>query len=145
MKNPGYPGFHSKIYFHLLIQQLKSYAISALMEAVCGEYARTVNAWRGRTGHLYEKPYGVKWVWRDSDIPILANYIHENPTAAHLVSSPEEWEFSSCREYLGLRENVFINMQPVLSQLDTEEDYRTFLALRGKEVANLSKRCLFRE
>lgn len=37
------------------------------------------------------------------------NYIHENPVKAHLVKLPENWEFSSFRDYCGLRKESLIN------------------------------------
>jgi len=37
------------------------------------------------------------------------NYIHNNPVAANIVSLPEEWEFSSARDYSGLRNGTLVN------------------------------------
>jgi hypothetical protein len=34
------------------------------------------------------------------------HYIHQNPVRAGLVQLPEEWEFSSYREYAGLSQSV---------------------------------------
>ena len=48
------------------------------------------------------------WMDRFDDVAVLSdrvmqikvNYIHMNPVAAGLVLSPEDWEFSSARNYL---------------------------------------------
>lgn len=37
------------------------------------------------------------------------NYIHNNPVRAGLVEKPEDWEFSSYRDYCGLRNGTLIN------------------------------------
>jgi putative transposase len=37
------------------------------------------------------------------------NYIHNNPVKANLVVHPEDWEFSSNRDYCGLRNGKLIN------------------------------------
>lgn len=42
---------------------------------------------------------------------VCFNYIHQNPVKANLVKKPEDWEFSSYREYCGLRtEDGLINL-----------------------------------
>lgn len=43
---------------------------------------------------------------------VCFNYIHQNPVKAHLVAKPEDWEFSSYRDYCGLRaDDGLINMK----------------------------------
>ena len=37
------------------------------------------------------------------------NYIHQNPVKANLVKKETEWEFSSAKDYLGLRNGNLIN------------------------------------
>ena len=46
---------------------------------------------------------------------ICFNYIHNNPVKAKLVLLPEDWEFSSYRDYLGLRNGNLINKERALS------------------------------
>ncbi len=40
---------------------------------------------------------------------VCFNYIHQNPVKASLVKRPEEWEFSSYRDYYGFRNGKLIN------------------------------------
>jgi putative transposase len=40
---------------------------------------------------------------------ICFNYIHNNPLKAGLVENPEDWEFSSYRDYCDLRKGTLIN------------------------------------
>ncbi|MCD4735571.1 MAG: hypothetical protein K8R53_05975 [Bacteroidales bacterium] len=42
---------------------------------------------------------------------ICFNYIHDNPVKAGLVVKPEDWEFSSARDYPGLRNCKLINKE----------------------------------
>ncbi|MFN8256805.1 MAG: hypothetical protein U0W24_14005 [Bacteroidales bacterium] len=42
---------------------------------------------------------------------VCFNYIHQNPVKANLVKLPNEWEFSSARDYEGLREGGIINIE----------------------------------
>ena len=40
---------------------------------------------------------------------VCFNYIHNNPVKANLADHPEDWEFSSYRDYCGLRNGKLIN------------------------------------
>lgn len=57
----------------------------------------------------------------------LSRYIHLNPVAAGLVQHPEQWEFSSYREYVGLRKGTLPCPEIVLSQFGTASDYKDFV------------------
>ena len=39
------------------------------------------------------------------------NYIHQNPTEARLTDKDEDWEFSSAKDYSGLRNGKLINKE----------------------------------
>lgn len=76
-------------------------------------YARIFNNLNGRSGSLFRQKTKSKCL---TDLPVGINnilsvneyykncfhYIHQNPVRAGLVHLPEEWEFSSYREYAGL-------------------------------------------
>ncbi len=38
-------------------------------------------------------------------------YIHQNPVLAGLVNRPEDWEFSSFKDYAGLRNGLIVNKE----------------------------------
>lgn len=42
---------------------------------------------------------------------VCFNYIHQNPVKSGLVKTPDEWEFSSYRDYVGLRDGKLINRE----------------------------------
>jgi putative transposase len=42
---------------------------------------------------------------------ICFNYIHDNPVKAKLAQLPEGWEFSSYRDYCGLRNGTLVNKE----------------------------------
>jgi hypothetical protein len=56
-------------------------------------------------------------------------YIHNNPVAAGLVQSPEEWEFSSFREYAGLTTSESICNVKLA---------KTLLSLERNDIFNLN-------
>ena len=57
----------------------------------------------------------------------LSRYIHLNPVLTDLVRQAEEWEFSSYREYLGLRLGTLPSPGIVLSQFPALNAYREFV------------------
>lgn len=50
------------------------------------------------------------------------HYIHQNPVVAGLVNKPEDWEFSSYRDYIGKRNGTFMNKKLTLKVLDLNID-----------------------
>ena len=68
----------------------------------------------------------------------LPRYIHLNPVRAHLVQSPEEYPWSSHRDYLGLEEIPWLTTDWVLSffasnRKDARAAYTDFIALEREE------------
>jgi len=48
----------------------------------------------------------------EKDYPqVCFNYIHQNPVTAGFVKNPEDWEFSSCQDYAGLRNGKLVNKE----------------------------------
>jgi putative transposase len=57
----------------------------------------------------------------------LSRYIHMNPVTAGLVTRPEDWAFSSYRDYVGLRDGTLPVPDVVLSQFPSRQTYRAFV------------------
>ena len=64
---------------------------------------------------------------RASALLHLSRYIHLNPVEAGLVQRAEDWEVSSYREYVGLRQGTLLRPEVVLSQFANDDDYRRFV------------------
>lgn len=52
------------------------------------------------------------------------HYIHQNPFKAHLVSKMENWEYSSFKDYINLRNGTLCNKAEAFNYVDI--DFRTF-------------------
>jgi putative transposase len=91
-------------------------------------YANAVNKRYGRSGALFEGRFRAVLVEEDSYLLHLSRYIHLNPVLADLVRRPEDWEFSSYREYAGLGEGTLPVPEIVLSQFSSQVAYRQFVA-----------------
>jgi putative transposase len=95
-------------------------------------YTRAINKQENMTGSLFRNPtkaeclnkpgsitpsfYNTEFGTKinislpEKEYPQLCfNYIHNNPVTANLVKHPDDWEFSSCRDYSGLRNGTLIN------------------------------------
>ena len=66
------------------------------------------------TASYFNSPYGT---YLNLSIPereypqLCFDYIHNNPVKANLVKHAEDWEFSSCKDYFGLRNGKLINRE----------------------------------
>jgi len=99
-------------------------------------YTKAIQKQENRTGSLFQhrtkapcltRMNGISKAWFDSaygaimnvSIPekeypqVCFNYIHGNPVKDRLVKLPEEWEYSSARDYAGLRNGKLINKNRV--------------------------------
>jgi putative transposase len=88
-------------------------------------YTRAINKQENRSGALFREDTKAKdgWIegfialenrrtrsqfWNDYGFTCF-QYIHENPVEAHLVARAEDWVYSSCQDYLGLRNGTLCN------------------------------------
>ena len=88
-------------HLHLVLNQLKKNGISTFMGNVLNSYTRYFNIKSKRKGPLWESRFKNVIVSTDEQLLHLTRYIHLNPATAGLVERPEDWEFSSYREYIG--------------------------------------------
>jgi putative transposase len=89
-------------HFHLLVEQLAKNGVYELLKYLLGSYARYFNVKTRRKGPLWQSRFEARPVETDEDLLHMTRYIHLNPTSAELVKRPEDWEFSSYHEYLGV-------------------------------------------
>ena len=106
---------------HLLIwPQREQYSISDILKSIKQSVSRRAVAWLKASNpaglgllatRQADKPYQF-WqdgggydrnVRRGSDLMLMLNYIHNNPVARGLVARPEDWEWSSARDWADLR------------------------------------------
>ncbi|MEI6349065.1 MAG: hypothetical protein WCP69_14050 [Bacteroidota bacterium] len=110
-------------------------------------YTRAINIQENSTGSLFRqktkaqcltKSNGVTPAYLNSNFGSLItlqtpenqypqvcfNYIHQNPVKANLVKKAEDWEFSSYRDYCGLRtDDGLVNLDLAKAFFDFSSDY----------------------
>lgn len=90
-------------HYHLLVCTPKA-NLSLAMTYINGHYARLHNISLKQDGPLFRGRYKSILIENDHYRLNVSRYIHLNPVEAGLVTSPEEYPWSSMAEYIGLKE-----------------------------------------
>ena len=83
--------------------------------------ALCVNCPEGLSPSFYDTEYGTMFSnspYFEQYPQVCFNYIHQNPVKAGLVKTITDWEFSSARDYAGLRDNTLVNKLVASEYLD---------------------------
>lgn len=113
-------------HYHLLVRANDD-RLSRYMRRLSISYTKAINRRYNRVGSLFQGRLKAVLVESDAYLLHLSRYIHLNPVLAGLVQRAEEWEFSSYRDYVGLREGTLPAPDIVLSQFPAPAAYREFV------------------
>ena len=129
-------------HIHLVLKQLSPNGISIFMSNVLNSYTRYFNTKHHRKGPLWESKFQNVLVNKDEQLLHLTRYIHLNPTSASLVKKPQDWQFSSYKEYLGQIDHPICQFNDLLEI--HPKQYQNFVQDRIAYQKELSiiKKCL---
>jgi len=132
-------------HFHLMIQATEKSAefiqekhreqtqiLSKNIGTLLSSYTQAINKQVNRRGNL--------WAHNTEAVPIetleyatnCLHYIHQNPKEAELVESMELWEYSSYRDFAGLRKGKLANVTLACELLELPPEY--FIEQSEKEI-----------
>lgn len=75
-------------------------------------YTQAINKQEGRSGSLFRQKTKTKLLEDKEGYPLVCfHYIHQNPHKAKLVDKMEDWEFSSFRDYIGMRSGTLCDQR----------------------------------
>lgn len=114
-------------HYHLLIYLKCNELSQKVMQPFGVSYTKAINKQQGRVGPLFQGPFKAKWVDKNEYLLYLSRYIHFNPVQSKLVDNPADWEFSSYRDYLGLRNGTLPHPGVILSQFNSPISYAEFV------------------
>lgn len=80
---------------HLLVRQNATFSPSKLISRLHTTYAMYFNDKYKKVGHLFQGRYKQKIVSDDNYLAQLVSYFHLNPVKDKIVSSPEQYKWSS--------------------------------------------------
>jgi putative transposase len=94
-------------HIHLVLKQLIDDGIPIFMQRILNSYSSYFNATHKRKGPLWESRYNGILVDGNDLLNHVVRYLHLNSTTAKLTNKPEDWAFSSYREYLGEIDEIY--------------------------------------
>lgn len=108
------------------------------MSFLASHYARRFNMRHGRSGHLFERRYRAILVQEELYLKELVRYIHLNPVRARMVTSPDEYVWSSHSIYLGVSSPDYLYADYVLSLFGptlsrARHQYQLFMQANGND------------
>ena len=89
-------------HIHFILKQLKENGISDFLKLLLKSYSSYFNIKHNRKGPLWEGRFSNILIKDNDQFAHVTRYIHLNPVTARLVEKPEDWIYSSYREYIDL-------------------------------------------
>jgi len=102
-------------HFHWIIHPSDKANISFIMNKVKGHSSFVINKYLDRKGKLWQARFHDHVIRNGPDLREKINYIHKNPVTADLVEVPEDYKYSSCRNYYLHDDSILVIDVPDLS------------------------------
>lgn len=87
-------------HYHLLIKMIHDNFVSKYVNDIENSYSRYFNLKHSRKGPLWQSSFKSVKIKSSEQLLHVSRYIHLNPTTDSLVQKPENWPFSSYRDYI---------------------------------------------
>ncbi len=113
-------------HYHLLVR-ISAPDFSAAMRSFGQAYVQAINRRYDRTGPLFQNRFRAILVDRREYLVHLSRYIHLNPVMARIARRPEDWEYSSYREFIGTRDGTLPKPDAVWREFSPHSDYARFV------------------
>jgi len=107
--------------------------LSLLMKRLAGRHTRRINRLEHRTGTSWEGRFKCSPIETDRYLLACGRYVDLNPVRAKMVSSPEEYYWSSYRARIGLDQSAWLDDDACIIRLaatldECREQYRQYVA-----------------
>ena len=112
-------------HFHLLVCPHDD--LSHRIQLFSISYTKAINKRYERVGGLFQGQFQAVRIGSNDYLLHLSRYLHLNPVTARLVKRPEDWDFSSYRDFVGLRQGTLPRPDIVLSQFSDGNSYQGFV------------------
>lgn len=93
-------------HYHLLIKILCDYTLSKYINDVENSFTRFFNIKFERKGPLWQSSFKAVKIKTNEQLLHVSRYVHINPTTSNLVTKPEDWVFSSYRNFISTKETL---------------------------------------
>jgi len=92
-------------HYHLLVETIRP-ELSSGMHWINACYGQYFNRRHGCVGHLFQGRFKALLIDKNAYFLAVHRYIHQNPVRAALASRAWDYEWSSCSDFLGLRQSA---------------------------------------
>lgn len=114
-------------HFHLLLKQNSDGGITEFLSKLSNSYTKYFNLRYARIGALFQGEFKSILIETDEQLIHVSRYIHLNPVSSFLVVKPEDWEWSSYKEYLNQTNAGFCQTAQVLEFFKSSAEYQQFV------------------
>jgi len=125
-------------HFHLLIEQCGNESISKFISRICISHGMYINKKYKRVGHLLQGNFKSNIIEDDAQLMWTSAYIHMNPVKDGIVKSPENYIWSSYKDYIESRNLPIVTKDLLLGLLGDKNQFQ-------RETLNYSKKDDFEE
>jgi REP element-mobilizing transposase RayT len=132
-------------HYHMLVCARCDDLGHRIMQPFTVSYTKAINKQQDRVGPLFQGPFQARLVDEDRYLNHLSRYIHLNPVMAGLVNKPEQWIFSSYRDYVGLRKGTLPDPTIVMSQFPSAQAYVAYVRSYQPQNRQIIEHLLFEE
>lgn len=118
-------------HYHLIIETPFS-NVKQIMQNINTSYTVYINKKYERSGHLFQGRYKAVIVDKDNYLLELSRYIHLNPVRAKLVKSPDQYRWTSYKDYMATKRSNLVDIEDTLSYFSNHKQkairaYRRFV------------------
>ncbi|OGK21066.1 hypothetical protein A2866_01915 [Candidatus Roizmanbacteria bacterium RIFCSPHIGHO2_01_FULL_39_8] len=111
-------------HYHIVVKVLDQTKICHYLNNIGNAYTHFLNTKLNRKGPLWQSPYKMVLIKTNEQLLHVTRYVHLNPTTAQLVQKPENWEFSSYRDFI--TDQKYLDIVNEIS-IKRPHSYRTFV------------------
>ena len=112
-------------HYHFLLKILKDNLFSKFIGNVENSFSRYFNIKFDRKGPLWQSAFKSVEIRSNEQLLHVSRYIHLNPTTNNLVNKPEDWIFSSYKDFI-FDEKVLKTYIKEIS-IDDSKSYKRFV------------------
>lgn len=113
-------------HFHFLLKQTSKNGISKFMQQLTNAYTKYFNGKYQRTGNLLQGRFKAVRISSDELLIHISRYIHLNPVVAGIAKTPEEYRWSSYKEYASGIFSDIVRGKTLLAYFKSAKEYKNF-------------------
>jgi len=96
---------------HLLVEQCGDESISKLFSRVFTSFSKYINLKHKRVGHVFQDKFKSIQIETNPQLMLISSYIHMNPVKDSLANKPEDYKWSSYKDFIFDRKNPIVHKQ----------------------------------